>query len=66
MTRCPVHEARAMRQSSGPLDTDWIGDADGRITDAVFVPPPPETLDDLRSTLHCWNAELPPGRTATR
>jgi Fic family protein len=33
---------------------NWIGDADGRITDAVFVPPPPEALDDLLSAWESW------------
>jgi Fic family protein len=33
---------------------NWIGDADCRITDAVFVPPPPEELDDLLSAWERW------------
>jgi Fic family protein len=33
---------------------NWIGEADCRITDAVFVPPPPEALDDLLSAWERW------------
>jgi Fic family protein len=33
---------------------NWIGDADCRIADAIFVPPPPESLDDLLSGWERW------------
>lgn len=33
---------------------NWIGDPDCRITDAAFVPPPPDTLDGLLSAWERW------------
>lgn len=33
---------------------NWIGDPDCRITEATFVPPPPQVLDELLSSWEQW------------
>lgn len=33
---------------------NWIGDADCRITEATFVPPPPESLEELLAAWERW------------